>query len=456
MSGFFKKFFSTVMVILSLSTFSACEAEIFNIPTPPKVSDSGAPDWGDSDNQIITNNPGSVVDPEIGTESTPAYLTTDQVRQLSEALGAKSDSIFRFDPYGQDNVTRLAHKNGEPLTISFTPTVSDNARTIATQTIDELFDLLYDINDNYTYEIVEYDENNQSDIVFNNRELQANGGAEFRYRDLLPSGEGYIKRATVHINERALNSSYSGKEVDINLKHTIAHELLHVFGLADVYLDQIGHIDATTLLYVSIFDRSEKSEYTLTHITPNDYKNLISLYAKPSDNLEDDIETYQDMAESYTNNYYKYVAQGKLQDSSAQIQNIENGTYTFTRNVYVAPKTTAPMTFTLSVSDNQYTFVVTDQEGNIMEQTQGVINYLNLTATSEDGQLSFPKAMAIMEGFNSKYIFKDVNRDNDYQTAFSNILLYNVDGKIVFKDALNAINTANPTFKAFEQVQEKE
>ena len=60
-------------------------------------------------------------------------------------------------------------------------------------------------------------------------------------------------------------------------------------------------------------------------MTPNDYKNMIALYAKPSQNLEQDIEVYKQMDKVYKN---------KLQFQKMSLVNIsEAGRFAADRSI---------------------------------------------------------------------------------------------------------------------------
>lgn len=461
---------STVLIIGSVAGFSACKANVtskpINIPdtTQPKVSttvekqpETKLPVSSTIDTSKETTPITSVKEeipntPGINDQTSKYYSTREQVETISEALGAKSDILYRLAYDNKTNrktIRRMEHNLDEPLKIAVHSNLSENTKNIAKKQLDNIFNIVGEINNNYKYEFVEYNENDKDDydILFENRNGYWNGMVgEFNtnYKD----GCAYNNHCIIYLNEESINNSNNNIN-NILLEETILHELMHVFGFSDVYLDDdLDHKDATTILYSS---SSLANNFSQTNITPNDYKNLISLYAKPSKNLEQDIEKYREMSDKYTNEYYKQWALDNFKNTTSPTQGINSGIYTFNKDLYLnKPNNNREnCTFTLEINNNNYKLTVKKSNGEILETSTGNIKYLSIPASSNGKPII--NAMAIMEGFQSKYIYEDIFNDLNYSTGFYNIVLYNSDGQFIIKDARGSLNKSTPEFHPLEQ-----
>lgn len=427
---------------------------------PGSTASSGGFSQSATDEKEDNKDDNDAIKEDLGSK----YWSTDQVNQILETLDAESEYLFNYDPLGKDHVTRLAHKDGEPLKVALNSTLSDEVKEIVYEVLDEIFYILNTLNDNYRYEIIEYDANNNiADITFHNTQLSANGVASFIRKDISKDTDMFIINANIHIDERGFESvkNTDKQEYQNRVKHTLSHEFLHILGLSDVYLvgldtnsSKTDKYNSLTLLKNGTFGNNE---FVLTHITPNDYKNIVALYSKPSENLEKDMIKYKQMVEDYTEYYYLNWAESAFEKEKSPAQNVENGIYTFSRKVWDENKTQVKMTFNLTVDGDEYKYSVSDENGKILETTSGQIRYLKLL---EDGGKTLNKAVAIFEGLESKRIFEDINRSGvdvkDIKSGFLNLVLYNDGEKIVIKDVLDTINRAKSvTFMSNEITQEK-
>lgn len=458
MRDVFKKLVSTVLVIASISGMSACRMQVSDAPI--KIVETQGDEEleknqhaeqlgeGQLENNLATENNSNSAQEVVEDRY---YSSIDQVKTLANAFGAKDDVMYRlaYDcRSNKETIRRFEHKNGEPVKIAIHPSMSQLGGETAIEQVDYVFGLLSQINDKYQYEIVEYVDGEKYDLVFENRDGHWNGLAGFIDDDYY-KGTAYTQSAVVYINERAiLGAKYSG-DTQLNLRNITLHELLHVFGFGDVYVKDTHEMDSTTVMQGSI---NQNSAYSLTHLTPNDYKNLVSLYAPPSSELEDDIQKYQDMVGDYTHDYYLGWFDEQFSEKMPT-KTIENGEYVFNKFVYVdmENKIRDNAEFRLAIEDDKYAFIVTDSKGNILEQFEGNVDFIGYEASKKD----YPAVVAYIEGFSSKYIFEDIYHSEAYNGAFSNIVMYYDGEKLVFKDVLGNMNKATPEYQIEEMNIEK-
>ena len=453
-----KKIMSTMLVIASISGMSACTMNVSDVPT--KIVETQGDEELTNDSIFNEIEHSQVVEnfKDVENESSVVeryYSSVAQVKSLAEALDAKDDVMYRLAYDCESNkstVRRFEHANGETLKIAIHPSMSQKGGETAIEQVEYVFDLVSKINDKYKYEIVEYVEGEKYDILFENKDGYWNGLASFVDKDYY-KGSAYTQSAIVSINERAILDSKNSGDYEVNLKHVTLHELLHVFGFGDVYVRDTHEFDATTVMMGST---THDSDFAVTHLTPNDYNNLVALYAPQSSDLEADIQKYPDMVADYTHEYYIGWFDEKF-ENNMPTKTVENGVYVFTKNVYIdmENKIRDKVEFKVQVQDDKYAFVAVDSRGNVLEQFDGNVNFVGYSKQGYDCVKDYPAVVAYFEGFSSKYIFEDIYHSDEYNDAFCNIVMYYDGEKLVFKDVLGNMNKANPEFQLEEMNIEK-
>lgn len=463
MNNTLKRLLSTMLVVASVTGFSACQMQVADKPL--NVTET----QGDEGESTIESSENMVETSQYETEETTTYVeeetqeqvkteeqikeeliakhysSKEQVMAIADGLGVRSEIIDGGGAdwkTGKKTILRLEHNMGKPIRVAIHPELSEMASRVAVEQVDMLFGYLSGINGNYTYEIVEYSEDEEYDILFQNRDGAFNGIVGFSEKSS-HLGNIYVNKAEIYLNERAIdNSSYDDES---HYRYVALHELMHVLGFEDVYIYDINQLDLTTILSSpSVYNNS----YTSSHITPNDYKNLIALYAQPSENLSEDIERYQQMADEYFKEYYRQWAISNFENETMPSQSIENGVYSFTKLAYIDidNKIRDELTFNLEVSGNNYTLTVFNSSGQVMETSSGNVKYMSVNG--ENAEVS--NAIAIIENLNSKYIHEDIMRNAKFDTAYANIALYNNGERFVLKSVMSSMNKAHPEYTPFE------
>jgi len=284
--------------------------------------------------------------------------------------------------YQHTNGERLKHNGDEPIYIQIDEKFSAEQKETMIQALDFIFGLVGDINDNYRYEIVD-DVNQlkyfnktkinysiQDKVIHNNKEVY---GLYTTYLDVFKSNKKgeFINKGNVDIeNENA-------SDLD-ELYFTTLHETFHLFGVKDVYFNSIGETYNNTFINVG-------NRHTLKMITPNDYKLLISLYAKDLNELKENerqeyISQLEQKIEDYTFRYYSHYQEAHKQDL------IKKGFSAYDvmiNTTYVPLENDIDVTFTdtistkgisairVKVKGDKYVIATYDENNNLLESCMG-------------------------------------------------------------------------------------
>lgn len=284
--------------------------------------------------------------------------------------------MFNADgKYRQDNGGRLQHNNGQPIYVA----IEDGAfnipqQAVITSALDYIFDLVGDINDNYHYEIVDSPEDNYqngSHIIFRSSQVDQANAMAIRKPSMYSFGS---KGAFNNVNTITYDYDFLKQNKD-RLYYTTLHELLHVFGLEDVYgSKQQTHLD--TYLNVNIDER-------LKMITPNDYKMLVACYAEdlntiPKEKQNDYLNELHQKIEAYSQNYYEYYCnfanQTKLQPFSlSAIRTLSSANEnalgeTISFGVYLNQ---GGERVEANISDGNYSISVYDNKNSLIDSCEG-------------------------------------------------------------------------------------
>lgn len=181
--------------------------------------------------------------------------TLTQVSKLEEVLGGSPE--FRYD-----SGKRLKHNNNEPIYVSISNEFNNEQKQIIINTLDTVFGYVQQVNDNYKYKIVEDTDDikyfNKTKISFELLDLdKSTGGTAKLGHDIwiFSSKGNFINCGKIKID----------RDVTIGFKFMILHELLHCFGLQDLY-------DVDTEYFGDWINFQNL-------ITPNAYASLLAMYA---------------------------------------------------------------------------------------------------------------------------------------------------------------------------------
>ena len=426
--------------------------DIYEIPE----EESGKEEVNTEDTSIEQEKTQEDAKNEREKEINKYYSSYEQVNFIANALGANTLNIHTSAWSTGKSVIRFEHNQGESIKVAVHPSMSEYAGNICLQTIDHVMGLINGVNDNYYYEVVDYEEGKDIDIVFKNESIDGNGEMRFQFSNLMPSRIFY-SNATVVVDEQGIYAAegFPDGYIDLLLRYIILHETMHAFGFHDVYLEDYNtNINTTTIL--NIFADNLNNIYASTNMTPNDYKNMIALYAKPSQNLEQDIEVYKQMVDAFTQDYYKNWMSDYAKLYSLPTESIKDARYTFERERFDSFETrdTQTLQFELITQDDKYYFKVANKDGEVLESTMGEIKFVNLLVNSESGVKEIPNAMAILENFESRYIFPQVY-GNPFYSGNSNLILYNVNGKGYMEDSLGLYSQRYLDIETKEMLPEK-
>lgn len=228
--------------------------------------------------------------------------STEQTIYLQQLFGANAN-------YRQANYGRLRHNNGEAIYISLEKnSFSENQTQTIVSAVDYIFKLIGDINENYHYQLVE-DVNNveycgKSSITFSTGALKNANGCAVRENSFFSFGS----KGNFNQNCKIMYDKNFLKNNEKRLYYTTLHELLHVFGLEDVYSDAVRYLNT----YMNV-----NTNESLTMITPNDYKILVACYAKNFsrfDEKQDYINLLLEKVEKYSSEYYQYYSHQQLEN----------------------------------------------------------------------------------------------------------------------------------------------
>ena len=224
------------------------------------------------------------------------YSSVDQVYALEQSLGAENS--YRFDW-----TARVSHNGDEPIYVDFANEITEQEQHEVEEALDYVFGIVNGINDRYKYEVVD-------DIK--SAEYAGKSSISFQVSDLKKNVQGCIVAGTKFSSifsskGRINNTSVIDFDIDMlresreDLKSVAIHELLHCFGIDDVYLKNNNGYHANT------FISSDYTSLEFHKITPNDYKLLASLYApefKSQEQFDEYVKSINEKVDEYSYGFY--------------------------------------------------------------------------------------------------------------------------------------------------------
>lgn len=308
----------------------------------------------------------------IGTAS--LHVSSEIVHNENSSISQTydlQDNLKVVADYRNNLGARLKHNGNEPIYVSISNEFSEEQRNIIINGLNNIFGLVGDINNKYNYEIVENLNDlkyfNKTTIKFNFDEIaaQAEGNAHSEYSLFALSSKGhFIKGGTISFDKEVYQKSNN------KLDYMVKHELLHLFGLSDIYEKEDT--------YLNTFMNIHQKDF-VNMISPNDYNLLLSMYAENLNEYSDDeknnyIESLQKKSDDYRQKYYENYSNNRKESyknnnlilNESQITSDIDVVFS---NIYSVDKNIS--TIRIKTEGNAYTIATYDTSGNIIEKHNG-------------------------------------------------------------------------------------
>lgn len=317
----------------------------------------------------------------VGVWHTYSELQLKDVSSLSQ-IDDYQEEFGVVDGYQHTNGERLKHNGGEPIYIQIHNGFSSEQKATIQRALDYIFGLVGDINDNYKYVIV--DDLNQKEYSNKTKiHFYMQDSVRFNDQEVYGLYKTYLhgfksKSKGVFINKGDIYMEKSNASDPDELYNTTLHEIFHLFGVKDVYFSWVGERYNNTYINVN-------GNRNLKMLSPNDYKLLISLYAKNTNELDesekqDYINQLEQKIEDYTVKYYSHYQQAykqKLLDDGLSEETVKERTsyvqlendidVTFVDTI----RTKGISTIRVKVKDSKYVVATYDENNNMLESCSG-------------------------------------------------------------------------------------
>ncbi len=243
--------------------------------------------------------------------SSDYYAEDKQIEYFMEELDC--DRSYMHGENG--DMYRLAHNDGDPIQVTFKEGYDEKLKNIAIQSLDYMFGLVQDINPLYTYKLVTLDEFKKKGRGVNGIEFDIRPQAEMvsltayaqAHREFVKKGPNRIIEGVVSFTDEK-RSQLSDKSI----YYSFIHELMHLFGSKDVYIND--EVNPTNTKYSNTIMRTLNDDdvYFHQHLSPNDYDNILAIYSprcETQEEMEKMLEVCKEKSNDYRENYYKEFAQ---------------------------------------------------------------------------------------------------------------------------------------------------
>ena len=316
------------------------------------------------------------------------YATWGQVEEISNALNC---DMSYMNMVNKRAIKTFQHNNGEPIYVSLPKGATETTNKAIGLSLEYMFNIMEQINPNYTYKIVTSDE-------LDKYKIQGKSTIEFKRSETkLPTN---IAAEAMVAADRDLTSIFTlGKMVD---NYTITydanelenqnesvekscevflHELLHVFSFDDVY--DRDAVYANTFIHPSI---GEKYDVFM----PNDLKCLISTYApKLNSNLEKRqyIEKMKQLVSNYETAFYRDVIASEKRSTTVPIEN-ENVSLLL-KDTIKSNKQSYDYYYKVEVQNGKYTFEILDGDKKVIDKVEGDAVFIDGVFILKDANLKY-------------------------------------------------------------------
>lgn len=302
------------------------------------------------------------------------YADNQQINHIAAELNCDMSIFFKSN----NNYLVMEHNGDEPIYVYLDETIKGRDVALAKQSLDYVFDIVGDINENYDYEIVDkstFDskigktkiEYGLGDVEL--KDVKLNGLAHHN-----PNILSYLTSKSTTNDYKITIRDYSIEEQDDESRlYIYIHELLHTFGFNDVYT--LEKLQTTTKHYGNTIMNTEQGQVR-TVITPDDLKILMSAYTKqmPEAELEQKIELYKQKIKEYENMYYDYYS--KIVHEKSSIANkIENTNFKLDGEISTAYEDGRVLEtyYEIDITDDKYHFVILNDKNKIIDSCDGEV-----------------------------------------------------------------------------------
>lgn len=314
----------------------------------------------------ILNGGGAI----IGNVTLADYAKNSQIQNIMQELDCDSEYISeRFDKF-----VKMQHNGDEPIYVCIDE-LNEQEKSSAVYSLDYVFGIVGDINANYRYELVDKKTFNKK--ILKTKILYQLGDENVSEEDALAEGfidskinpfSTYTTKLTTYNYKISINRSNVLPE-EHKLNYLFIHELLHAFGLDDVYLGK-----NTEDYHGNTFMMSKIGKKT-NLITPNDYKCLLALYTENFENEDDKaqkIQLYKQKIDEYEKYYYDNFAETMVKELQVT-EKIERTQFLWKgyAEFKLGDGQPHPYYYNIEIKDGRYKFEIVDTNNNVVDSVTG-------------------------------------------------------------------------------------
>lgn len=372
--------------------------------------------------------------------SNAQYLKpTSQIEADAGFLGAdmlvmKNDAInFGINPNTGEYVRLRPNGKDEPIYVTLDQSIDDKLAGYIDKSLDYVEDIFSNINDQYKFKVVSNSEYQQKmlagkavikyqkkDIASSDAAGTCSSGSNKTFIDDILGNDKtnvYITDSVITIDEPVYNSCSEYEVLSI-----LNHEILHCFGLGDVYS---GNIDTGSFM-------SSQNGYFCNLISPNDFRMLYAAYGdkhldengnvdyKKLEEIKEKLDQYE---HEYYNIYSKRIMNLKGVSNVVKINKNEYNNKSFVTRLKKASEPNCRYIIKLDIEGEKVTFNLYKNDEKIQ--------------TSE-GNIYYGDHFAILKDFFIRTTNND-NTENNLKSYFyifkdnlGNFKLYTVEGQQTF------------------------
>ena len=304
------------------------------------------------------------------------YSNDEQVGLVATEL----DCDINYATKTTKKFTKMEHNGKDPIYVCFDDSLQSHEKEIAKKSLDYMFGIVGKINSNYRYEIVDKTKYNLSflktRIYFDIKEKvsKEHQDAEGYIDSTIGTHSFFTHTRTIRDIKIYQLKNYTEDE-SIKLRHLYTHELLHAFGIDDVYLNEnTQKHQGNTFIHPGVGE-------SIGMLTPNDIKVLVSLYLEKFDNEEEQKESinkHKEKIEAYEKAYYFNLTEKILSDLSL-VDKIDMPALQWNGMArYQTPDGTIyQLKYKIFVDNDRYKFYVLDNDNNKLDFYQGEAQNIN-------------------------------------------------------------------------------
>lgn len=370
----------------------------------------------------------------IGVRNNMKVSSASQVSTIANELDADLTVLTNND---RNVVYRMEHNNGEPIYVSVDEDFNDVEKQHIKWSLDYVFGVVGEINDNYKYEIVS-EQNRKSESDKGKTTIRFEEDKAFFTNGLGMSDrtEGLCSRGVDKIStysdtpvydtflityDRENNEKYD----DLERRYTFLHELVHAFGFDDVH-NTLAHSNGNTRFCGNTVMNSKIGTKT-SCFTPDDYRCIISAYAPRMNEQElvSFIKEYKQKVKDYDESYYgaySALCENKL-DVVSDLDTTKDYAATYQRKLTDEKGNVIIENISIEIKDGKYDLKIFDKNGVLLDETSGITIDCKNTFLLKDAELE--------KGL------RPLTQNNQYINSYINDFVFMKDsktGKYIFYD----------------------